>query len=235
MTEITRASNSISLSEFHVSEREPISATATNVAMAPPTRPSTVLPGLTHSRTGVRPIEDPIINAPTSLATTPATIKNNVSVPIEDGSAAFVEYLKINAAKDPRSPIQTTAIDVIAVLGIGPLCTPCAPTKPIEIAINANVTTNGNAASPIQYAANGAEIHAASPARVAGLYPFSVTLPKNSTPASPNIAVTMRSTATGRHITAIINAANRINPVVTAVGMSRPDTPPPEVFLRALP
>ena len=39
---------------------------------------------------------------------------------------------------------------VIATFGMGPLCTPGAPRKPMEVARNPSAITSGRAASPIQ-------------------------------------------------------------------------------------
>ena len=91
-----------------------------------------------------------------------------VSVPTCVGIPPVTLWRRIRAAYDPSNPIHVTAMLVIATFGMGPLWTPLAPRKPTDVARNANPTTSGSAASPIQYAASGAATHAINPANVAG-------------------------------------------------------------------
>src|SRR5262245_20659625 len=153
---------------FHVSLR-PVSATTKSTMIVisdPPITPSTVFDGLIHARSGVRPIDEPTSRAPTSLATTPRTTRNRVSVP--QFSPPVLDRRTIRAANDPSTPIQTTPSVVIAMLGRGPDSTPWAPRNPAAPAMKAKATTSGNDESPTQYAASGAATTAARPGATAG-------------------------------------------------------------------
>ena len=142
--------------------------TTTNVPIAPPTKPSIVLDGLIHARSGVRPVAAPTKNAATSLAITPTTTRNNVSVPIFSKPGPEFESRKMSAPYEPNSPTQTIPSMVNPKFGTGPLSTELVPMKLTAPAINENTNTSGNAASPIQYAASGAATQPAIPTIIAG-------------------------------------------------------------------
>lgn len=97
----------------------------------------------------VRPTADPTPSAPMSLATTPSTTRNNVSVPSELPPARF-DHRTISAANEPSRPIHTTPSVVTAMFGSGPASTLVAPRNPAAAAMKANATTSGNATSPTQ-------------------------------------------------------------------------------------
>ena len=59
-----------------------------------------------------------------SLATTPSTIRNSVSVPMLLSAPNAVDQRRISAANEPSSPIHTTPIVVTAMFGSGPDSTP---------------------------------------------------------------------------------------------------------------
>ncbi len=116
----------------------------------PPISPSTVLAGLIHARSGVLPIDEPINRAPMSLATTPSTIRNSVSVPMFSNAGPRFDQRTISAANEPSRPIHTTPIVVTAMFGSGPDSTPGTPMKPTAPAMKAKATTSGKAPEPTQ-------------------------------------------------------------------------------------
>ena len=71
--------------------------TTAKVPIAPPTMPSFVFPGLIHARRALRPAAEPMKYANTSLAITPTTTKNKVSVPTFPKPAPALDNLKISA------------------------------------------------------------------------------------------------------------------------------------------
>jgi hypothetical protein len=135
---------------FHVSLR-PVRATTKSTMMVisdPPITPSTVFDGLIHERSGVRPIDDPTSSAPMSLATTPRTTRNSVSVP--QFSPPVFDRRTMSAANDPSTPIHTMPSVVMAMFGSGPDSTPWAPRNPAAPAMKAKDTTSGSEATPTQ-------------------------------------------------------------------------------------
>ena len=84
-----------------------------------------------------------------SLAATPSTIRNRVSVPNELPPPRL-DHRRIRAANDPSTPIQTTPSVVTAMFGSGPDSTLVAPRKPAAAAMKANATTRGSVPSPSQ-------------------------------------------------------------------------------------
>ena len=110
MIEITIASSSRWPLDVQVSLHSPMPTTtrATIVSNDPPMNPSTVLWGLIHARSGVRPAAEPTNIAPMSLATTPRASRKSVSVP-HVGDPGIVEKRRINTANEPSNPIQIDA------------------------------------------------------------------------------------------------------------------------------
>ena len=94
---------------------------------------------------------------------------NNVSVPVLAYEPPYVEKRNIRAAYEPSKPTQIRGIIVIEAFGNGPDSRPSLPTNVMAVAMNANANTSGSAASPIQYAASGAEIDPTTPMTIAGL------------------------------------------------------------------
>ena len=131
----------------HVSLRpvRPTTNSTRSVSSVPPIRPSTVLPGLIHARSGVLPIDEPTSRAPMSLATTPSTIRNSVSVPMLLPARPPFDQRTISAANEPSRPIHTTPIVVTAMFGSGPDSTPAAPMNPTAPAMKAKAMTSGSA------------------------------------------------------------------------------------------
>ena len=84
-----------------------------------------------------------------SLATTPSTMRNIVSVPTFS-NPGWLDHRRIKAANEPSSPIHTTPMVVTAMFGSGPDSTPDAPRKPTDAAMKANATTSGSATLPAQ-------------------------------------------------------------------------------------
>ena len=128
----------------------PTTTSTTKVRTVPPISPSNVLPGLIHCLSGVLPVDDPMNRAPMSLAATPSTTRNSVSVPMLLTGSVLTDALRISAAYEPRRPIHTIPIVVIAMFGNGPDSTPLAPMKLVAAAMKASAMTSGSAGVPSQ-------------------------------------------------------------------------------------